>query len=303
MIKKISMIGCGHVGATAAFQILNRTSPAKLALIDTAGGRAAGIGLDLEDTRGILGFPTKILAGTEAALAAESDIVIVTAGLPRKQGMTRADLYEKNKLIIESIVKPVAAASPDAIFILVTNPLDLITRVAVRASGLPRTRVFGMGSSLDTSRMMNILSQKSGISAANIGGFVFGAHSKDMVVNPERIHIEGTPLPQLFPAQDLDELRTRVQQRGAEIVGHLKTGSAHFAPAAAISQLVEAIAADGHRIFPVSVLLNGEFGRHDVCMGAPCVISRQGIERILEFELSEGEHTQLRTLMDAFREV
>lgn len=287
MIKKISIIGVGEVGSTLAFTILNRIAPQELVLLDIAKDRVCGTALDLEDTRGVLKFSTQIKPTDDYADIKDSDIVVITAGIPRKKGMTRLDLLKVNGDIAKQAAKNIKQQAPDSIIIAVTNPLDLITYLIFKETGFPRSRVLGMGASLDSSRLINAVYKATKTDVLSIKGYVWGPHSKEMIV------------PSSFP----QDIREAVAQRGAQIVSYLKTGSAHFAPAQSCCYLIEAIAADKKEVIPVSLYLEGEYGLNDICLGVPAVIGSDGAGKIIEVELTADEKEQLKVCEKLFKDV
>ncbi|MCP4652469.1 MAG: malate dehydrogenase [Candidatus Omnitrophica bacterium] len=299
MVKKVSVIGSGSVGSTLAFHLLSRLNLRELVLVDINKGLACGMALDLEDTRGFLKFSTKIKGTNNLSQIKDSDVIVITAGIPRKKGMTRADLLKINGKIASDIAKKIKKLSPNAIVIAVSNPLDIITHILTKELKFKRGRVMGMGSSLDTSRLYNILFKKSGVSAESIDACVFGAHSKDMIVSPDRFTIKGQNLKKFI--KEVKDIVSGVQFRGAEIVSHLKTRSAYFAPSLACCCLIEAIANDSNEIIPVSVLLKGEYGLNEVCTGVPCLINRKGVDKIIEVELTASEKKEFKKIKDVFK--
>jgi malate dehydrogenase len=302
MVKKISIIGAGAVGSTLAFNILSRLNLKELVLVDISGGLAEGIALDLEDTRKFLNFSTYIKGTPKITHIKNSDIVVITAGVARKEGMTRLDLLKINAKIAKELSGKIKKLSPFSIVIVVTNPLDFITYIVTKETKFSRHRVFGMGSGLDTARLMNLLYKETKISVSSLRGFVFGLHSKDMIVSAERIKIEGEKINRYLSKEKIEKLKEEVKLRGAKIVSFLKTKSAYFAPSLAIYQLIEAIVKDKNEVIPVSVLLNGEYGVKDMCLGVPCIINRKGIDKIIEIELNETEEKAIKEAKKLFRE-
>ncbi len=302
MVKKISIIGAGAVGSSAAFSILNRIPPKELALVDICEGLAKGVALDLEDTRGILHFSTKISGSEDYSLVKNSDIVIFTAGVARKKGMTRLDLLKINGAIAKDVAKKIKKFAPKAIVIAVTNPLDIITYIMLKETGFNRNRVIGMGSSLDTSRLFNIIHGLAGVSTKSLEGFIFGSHSKDMIVSLHRIMVDGQALRNTIKKESQAKIKERVQLRGAEIVSHLKTKSACFAPGLAICSLIEAIVNDTNQVMPVSILLKGEYGLRDTCLGVPCLVNKKGADKIIQIKLTAGEKKELQKAEQLFKE-
>lgn len=301
-VKKISIIGSGAVGAGLAYNLLSRISFKELVLIDIAKGLAKGVSLDLEDTRGFLGFNTKISGSANISKIKGSDIVVITAGIARKKGMSRADLLKINAAITKEAAKKIRLYAPSAIVIVVTNPLDVITYIVRKYTKFNRKRVIGMGSSLDTSRLLNILHKRLKISTDSMEAFVFGPHSKDMIVSSKRIKVKGKSLDGFLKAKGKREVADSVKLRGAEIVAALKTKSAHFAPSLACCSLIEAIAYNKNEVIPVSVELNGEYGAKNMCLGIPCIINRDGIARVLSISLTREEKHQIQKAKKLFKE-
>ncbi len=302
MVKKITVFGSGAVGSTAAYHLLASLKFNELALVDINDGLAKGIALDLEDTAAFLGFSTRIVAGSDPALLAGSDIVIFTAGVARKDGMTRMDLLKINGKIAVDTAREVKRYAPQAIVIAVTNPLDVITYIFTKELQFARGRVMGMGSSLDTARMRGIFARRLNVAVGSIDGYVFGPHSEEMLVSPVRLGVSGEALARFTDAAGQDELCRRVQRRGAEIVGFLKNRSASFAPSLACARLVAAICGDSREVIPVAVMLDGEYGLRDICLGVPCVIDRNGASRVIETELSAAEKTVIDQMQKVFAE-
>jgi malate dehydrogenase len=303
MVKKISIIGSGSVGSNLAFHIISHLPLVKdLVLIDTAGDLARGVALDLEDTRGFLGFNTKITGSKNYSHIKDSDIVVITAGAARKQGMTRLDLFKINCKIVKQVSANIKKLAPTAIVVVVTNPMDLINYMVHKFTQFDRRRILGMGSVLDSSRLVNIIHQKTKVCPDSIEGYTFGLHSKDMIVSSDKIKIKGEPITKFCSLADLAKIQQKVKMRGAEIVGFLKKGSAHFAPSLACFNLVQAVCHDRGEIFPVSAVLKGEFGFKGFSAGVPCVIGREGIREIVEFELDEAQKQSFLEIKKMFQD-
>jgi malate dehydrogenase len=303
VVKKVSIIGAGGVGSNVAFSLLHRAPPKELVLVDVNRGLAEGISLDLEDSRGFLDFSTNIKGTSNYSAIGNSDIIVITAGIARKKGMTRLDLLKTNTLVAKTISKEIKRYAPKSIVIVVTNPLDLITYVVRRATGFDRNRVIGMGSSLDTSRLFTIIHGFSNIAASSLEGFIFGQHSKDMIVSLNRILVKGESLSKFISKNKLLTIKNKVQLRGAEIVSCLKTKSAAFGPGASCAYLIEAIATDSNKVIPVSVLLDGEYGLKGICIGVPCVIGAKGVSKIIEISLNKSEKEELKKAKELFKDV
>ncbi|MGE5480181.1 MAG: malate dehydrogenase [Chloroflexota bacterium] len=291
---KITVIGGGNVGSTCAQLIANKELAREVWLIDILEGIPQGKGLDMYESMPVLGSETKVFGANTYEETANSDIVIITAGLARKPGMTREDLLVKNAAIVSDCATNAIKYSPNAYFIIVSNPLDVMTYLALRKTGLPRHKVIGMAGILDTARYRAFLSMETGIAMQDIQALVLGGHGDTMVPLPRYTTVAGMPITELIGKERLDEICQRTAQGGGEIVKYLKTGSAYYAPAASAVEMVEAIVKDQKRVLPCSVLLEGEYGFNDVVVGVPIVIGKGGMERIIELQLNEEEMTLLR---------
>ncbi|MEI8350370.1 MAG: malate dehydrogenase [Candidatus Omnitrophota bacterium] len=303
MITKLSIIGAGGVGSTLAFHVLSRVPVKELVLIDILSNVAKGIVLDLEDTRSLLPFCAQVIGTDDFSHLRDSDIVVITAGIARKEGMTRLDLLKINAKVTREVSLQIKQFAKNAIVIVVTNPLDLITYVVTKQTSFPRERVIGMGSSLDTARLLNLFSKCSTVGVSSLEGFVFGQHNNDMIVSMDRLRIKGEAISSFLNAQEISTLQEKTAHRGGEIVELLKNRSATFAPSLACCRLIEAIAEDKNEIIPVSVMLNGEYGLKDVCVGVPCLINRKGVEKVIELSLSPEEKKKLAKVNEAFQDV
>ncbi len=286
--KKISIIGAGFVGATAAHWAAEKEL-GDVVLVDIIEGLPQGKALDLFQAGPIEGFDARVIGTNGYEETRDSDVVIVTSGVPRKPGMSREDLLEINKKIIESVVREVVERSPDAILIIVTNPLDTMTYLAFRKSGFPKQRVIGMAGVLDTARFKAFIAMELGVSVEDIQALLLGGHGDEMVPLPRYTTISGIPLSQLLPKETIDRLVDRTRKGGGEIVNLLKTGSAFYAPSAAAVQMTEAILKDKKRILPCCVYLDGEYGLKDICFGVPIKLGAGGVESIIELPLTEEE--------------
>jgi malate dehydrogenase len=286
--KKISIIGAGFVGATAAHWAAEKEL-GDVVLVDILEGIPQGKALDLFEASPIEGFDARVIGTNGYEETKGSDIVIVTSGVPRKPGMSREDLLDINKKIIESVVAEVVARSPKAILMMVTNPLDTMTYLAYKKSGLPREKVMGMAGVLDTARFRSFIAMELGVSVEDIQALLLGGHGDEMVPLPRYSTVSGIPLSQLLPKEAIDRLVDRTRKGGGEIVNLLKTGSAFYAPSAGVIQMAEAILKDKKRILPCCVYLNGEYGLKDICFGVPVKLGAKGIESIIELELTEEE--------------
>jgi len=286
--KKISIIGAGFVGATAAHWAAEKEL-GDVVLVDILEGIPQGKALDLFQAGPVEGFDAKVLGTNSFDETRDSDVVIVTSGVPRKPGMSREDLLEINKKIIESVIAQVVEKSPKAMLIMVTNPLDTMTYLAFKRSGLPKQRVMGMAGILDTARYKAFIGMELNVSVEDIQALLLGGHGDEMVPLPRYTTVSGIPLAQLLPKETIDRLVDRTRKGGGEIVALLKTGSAFYAPSAAAIQMTEAILKDKKRILPCCVYLDGEYGLKDICFGVPVKLGANGVESILQIELTEEE--------------
>jgi len=286
--KKISIIGAGFVGATAAHWAATKEL-GDVVLVDILEGIPQGKALDLFEASPIEGFDAKVTGSNGYEETRDSDIVIITSGVPRKPGMSREDLLEINKKIIESVVDQVVARSPQAVLIAVTNPLDTMTYLTFKRSKFPKQRVIGMAGILDTARYKAFIAMELGISVEDIQALLLGGHGDEMVPLPRYTTISGIPLSHFLPKEKIDRLVERTRKGGGEIVNLLKTGSAFYAPSAAAIQMTEAILKDKKRILPCCVYLDGEYGLRDLCFGVPVKLGGGGIESIIELDLTEEE--------------
>ncbi len=286
--KKISIIGAGFVGATAAHWAAEKEL-GDVVLVDILEGIPQGKALDLLQASPVEGFDARVIGSNAYEETRDSDVVIVTSGVPRKPGMSREDLLEINKKIIESVVAQVTERSPKAILIMVTNPLDTMTYLAFKRSGFPKQRVIGMAGILDTARFKAFIAMELNVSVEDIQALLLGGHGDEMVPLPRYTTISGIPIAQLLPKETIDKLVDRTRKGGGEIVNLLKTGSAFYAPSAAAIQMTEAILKDKKRILPCCVYLDGEYGLKDMCFGVPVKLGASGVESIIELQLTEDE--------------
>ncbi len=291
---KITVIGAGHVGATTAANLAERDLASEIVLLDIVEGVPQGKALDLWESAPIKGFDTRCTGTSNYDDTAGSRIVVVTAGLPRKPGMSRDDLLELNAGIVRQVCENIRRTSPEAIVIVVSNPLDVMTWVAREVTGFEPRKVFGMAGVLDTARFRSFIALELGVSVRDIQAMVLGGHGDSMVPLTRYTTVSGVPLTELMDGPTLERLIQRTRDGGAEIVRHLKTGSAFYAPAAAAAEMVEAVVRDNRRLLPCSCLLQGQYGLDDVYVGVPAVLGRGGVEEVLELELSTEELTALR---------
>ncbi len=298
---RVTVVGSGFVGATAAMRIVQKGLADEVVMIDIIEGLPQGLALDMRESAPIEGFEPNIRGTNDYADTAGSDVVVITAGLPRQPGMSRMDLLDKNAGIIRGVVEQVAGHSPNAILIVVTNPLDEMTFLASQVSGFPKDRVMGMAGVLDSSRLRYFIAEELGISPTQVEAMTLGSHGESMVPLPRQATAGGKPLTELVDEQTLERLYQRTRDAGAEIVGLLKKGSAYYAPSAAIAQMVNAIAGDTKEVLPVCAWCTGQYGISDVYVGVPVRLGKAGVEEIVELELNEEEISALRQAAEGIR--
>ncbi|WP_396128244.1 malate dehydrogenase [Exiguobacterium mexicanum] len=302
--NKISVIGSGFTGATTALYLAQKEL-GNVVLLDIKENEnpTKGKALDMQETAPIQGFDSWITGTSDYVDTADSDIVVITAGIARKPGMSRDDLVSTNAKVMRAVTKEVARYSPDAIIIVLTNPVDAMTYAAFKESGFPKERVIGQSGVLDTARFRTFVAAELNISVKDVSGFVLGGHGDDMVPLIRYSYAGGIPLEKLLPADRIDAIVNRTRKGGGEIVQLLGNGSAYYAPAAAIVEMVEAILKDQRRILPAIAYLDGEYGFHDLYLGVPTILGANGIERVLELELTEDETAALQRSADSVRSV
>ena len=290
--RKISIIGAGNVGAFTAARA-TAEELGDIVLVDVVEGMPQGKALDLAESAPMLNFDAHIIGSNDYEPTADSDVVVVTAGLPRKPGMSRDDLLAKNEEIMKSVIEQVAPRSPNAVLVIVSNPLDAMCMVAKRVSGFPKERVVGMAGVLDTARFRAFISMELDVSVEDISALVLGGHGDNMVPLPRYTTVGGIPIQMLLPPERVAAIVDRTRQAGGEIVSLLKTGSAFFSPAAATIAMVKAILKDKKRILPCCAYLEGEYGYHDIYFGVPVKLGTNGVEQIIELELNEEQRGRL----------
>lgn len=295
---KITVIGAGNVGATTAQRIADNELAHHVVLVDVAEGIPQGKGLDMFESMPVEGSDTRIIGTNGYDETEGSDIVIITAGLARKPGMSRDDLLMKNTEIVKSCAEQAVAKSPNAIFIVVSNPLDVMTYVALKATGLPRHRVMGMAGVLDTARYRTFVAMELNVSVEDVTAFVLGGHGDSMVPLPRYTSVAGIPISELMPQDRIDAIVDRARNGGIEIVNHLKTGSAYYAPSASTVEMVRSITRDKRRILPCAVALEGEYGLSDVVVGVPVKLGKNGVEEIVQISLTDDEAAALKRSAD-----
>ncbi|MFN0104066.1 MAG: malate dehydrogenase [Bryobacteraceae bacterium] len=302
MRKKVTVVGAGNVGANCALRIADKEL-ADVVLVDIAEGIPQGKGLDILQSGPVQGYDVSITGSNEYEATAGSDIVVITAGFPRKPGMTRDDLLMANYEIVKSAAENAVKHSPNAIFILVTNPLDVMCWAAWKVSGLPKKRVIGMAGVLDTARFKTFLGEALQVSVENISALVLGGHGDTMVPITRLTNVSGIPLGELLDAETINAIVTRTQNGGAEIVKYLKTGSAYYAPSAATVEMVESILKDKKKVLPCAALLEGEYGLNGIFFGVPVKLGASGIEKIYEVQLTGEEKAAMAKSAAAVQEM
>ncbi len=302
MRNKVSVIGAGNVGATAAHWLAAKEL-ADVVLLDVAEGVPQGKGLDLLEAMPIEKRDVSIIGTNDYADTRNSDVVVITAGIARKPGMSRDDLLNTNYKIMSEVVTKVVEASPDCIIVVVSNPLDAMAQTAFRKAGLPRERVIGMAGVLDSARFRTFIAEELKVSVENVTAFVLGGHGDTMVPLPRYSTVAGIPITELIAPERLEALVQRTRDGGAEIVKYLKTGSAYYAPSAAAVEMVEAILKDKKKILPCAAYLDGEYGIKGLYVGVPCKLGSKGLEQIIEIKLSAEEQAALQKSADAVKEL
>src|SRR5438309_8992225 len=302
MVNKITVVGAGNVGATTAQRVAEKELARTVVMVDVAEGIPQGKALDQWQSAPIEGYDSRIIGTNGYEETKDSDVVIITAGIARKPGMSRDDLLNTNAGIVRSVSEQVAKTSPKAILIVVSNPLDVMCYVAMKASGFPRERVIGMPGVLDTARYRASLAEALDMSVSDIQAMDLGGHGDTMVPLISYTSVSGIPITQRMDKAKLDAIVDRTRNGGAEIVKHLKTGSAYYAPSAGAVQMAEAIAFDQKRILPCAAWLDGEYGMKGLFLGVPCKLGRAGLERVIEVELTADERAALAKSAEAVRE-
>lgn len=302
MHRKVTVVGSGNVGATAARSIADKEL-ADVVILDILEGVPQGKGLDMLEACPVEGSDARVLGTNDYADTADSDIVVITAGLARKPGMSRDDLLAKNHAIMKAVTEQVIKYSPDCVIMPVTNPLDAMAQVVYRVSGFPRERIIGMAGVLDSARMRAFIAQALNVSVENTHAFVLGGHGDTMVPLPRYSTVAGIPITELLDAEQVEAIVHRTRHGGAEIVKLLGTGSAYYAPGSAVVEMVEAVLKDKKKILPCSVFLQGEYGVQDLFVGVPCKLGANGLEEIIEITLMPDEDAALKKSAAAVREL
>ncbi|HAJ92399.1 MAG TPA: malate dehydrogenase [Gammaproteobacteria bacterium] len=300
-MNKISIIGAGRVGETAAHTIAQQEMCSEVVLLDIREGAAAGAALDVSQSASYFGFDTRVTGGTDPALLKDSNLVIITAGSPRKPGMSRSDVLDINRAVIDTLIDEVLEHAPDALLLLVTNPVDVLTWHAWKRTGWERGRVFGQAGVLDVSRMACFMAEETGFSIKDIHAMVIGGHGDSMVPMTRFSTINGVPATTFLDQGAIARINKRTQHGGAEVLALRQTSSAYNAPAAAIATMVDAICNDRRRILPCVCNLDGEYGQTDITVGVPAILGRNGIEQVVELPLDEAERTGFQASIDSIR--
>jgi len=299
---KITVVGAGMVGGSLAQRLAER-GYADVVLVDIVDGLPQGKALDILEAGPVYGYDSLVTGTNGYGETAGSDLVVITSGIARKPGMSRDDLLKTNAGIVGEVTESVAKASPNAILVVVSNPLDAMVTLAHRVSGFPKERVVGMAGVLDSARYRTFIARELGVSVEDVHGFVLGGHGDSMVPLPRYTTVAGIPLPALMAQDRIEAVVDRARNGGAEIVGLLKTGSAYYAPSASVVDMIDSIILDKKRVLPCAAYLEGEYGIHGIFMGVPCVLGSRGVEKVLEIELSEDERAALTRSADAVREL
>lgn len=299
---KVTVVGTGMVGGTVA-QLMAQRDYVDIVMIDIVEGMPQGKALDLRETGPVLGYDSYLHGSNDYADATDSDIVVITSGIPRKPGMSRDDLLKTNRGILQSVSGEVAKVAPNAIVIVVSNPLDAMCHVALETTGFPRERVIGMAGVLDSARFRSFIAEELEVSVEDVTAFVLGGHGDTMVPLARYSTVAGIPLPELMDEETIARLQDRTANGGAEVVALLKTGSAYYAPAASVCEMVDSILLDKKRILPTSVYLQGEYGIEDLYVGVPVKLGKNGLEQIIQINLTDDESAALRKSADAVKDL
>lgn len=300
-MAKVTVVGAGNVGSNTARRVAEQKLADTVAMIDIVEGLPQGLALDINHSAPIEGFETRLIGTNDYEDSAGSDVVVITAGLPRKPGMSRMDLLEKNAEIVGGVTEQIAAHSPDAIVIVVSNPLDEMTFLASEVSGFPKERVMGMAGVLDSARLRFFIAEKLNVPPTEVDAITLGSHGDQMVALPRHATVQGKPLPELVDEVTLEELFRRTRDAGAEIVGHLKKGSAFYAPSSSAAAMVRSILEDSGDIHPTCAWTTGQYGISDVYLGVPAKLGRKGVTEIVELDLNDDELAKLTEAAEAIR--
>lgn len=299
---KVSIIGAGHVGETTALRIVEKGN-AYVVLLDVIKGMPEGKALDMAESAPVGGFDSRIIGSDDYETTKDSDIVVITAGIPRKPGMSRDELLDTNFKIVKEVTERVCSVSPNCIIVVVSNPLDAMTYTALKVSGFAREKVIGMAGILDSARFRSFVSWELNVSVDNIHAFVLGGHGDSMVPLPRYTTVAGVPITELLDDDTISKIVQRTRKAGGEIVSLLKEGSAYYAPSAAVAEMVDAIINDRKKVLPCSYYLQGEYGFKDVYLGVPVKLGANGVEEVFEIELNKDEKESLTKSANAVREL
>jgi malate dehydrogenase len=301
-MQKISIVGAGRVGESTAHFLAKIDVCRQIMLLDVREGVARGAALDIHESAPLFDFDTRVDGDTRPEAMADSEIVVITAGIPRKPGMSRSDVLDTNVAIIDTIVTDVVSYAPEAIVLVVSNPVDVLTYRAWRRTGWPRERVFGQAGVLDSSRMASFVAMETGFSVMDIDAMVLGGHGDSMVPMIRYTTVSGIPISHFLETAPIERIIERTRHGGAEILALKQTSSAYGAPAAAIAAMVEAIARNRKRVLPTVAILDGEYGEQDIAMGVPCVLGKGGLQQIIELDLNEEEYAMFQKSADGVRD-
>jgi len=301
MTGKVTVVGAGNVGSNTARRIAEQDLCEEVVMVDIVEGLPQGLALDINQSAPVEGFETRVSGTNDYGDTAGSSVVVITAGLPRQPGMSRMDLLDKNAEIVGGVTEQIVANSPEAVIIVVSNPLDEMTFLASLVSGFPRERVMGMAGVLDSSRLRFFIAEKLGVPPTSVEAMTLGSHGDQMVALPRHATVQGKPLPELITEADLEALFVRTKDAGAEIVGYLKKGSAFYAPSSSSAAMVKAILEDSHEMLPTCAWTSGQYGISDVYLGVPARLGAGGVAEIVELELTDDEMAPLRAASEAIR--
>jgi malate dehydrogenase len=300
-MSKVTVVGAGNVGSNTARRIAERNLSDEVVMTDIVDGLPQGLALDINQSAPVVGFETLIKGSNDYADTASSDVVVITAGLPRKPGMSRMDLLDTNAEIMSGVADQIAEHSPNAVIVVVSNPLDEMTYLASIVTGFPKERVMGMAGVLDSSRLRFFIAEKLGVAPTSVEAITLGSHGDEMVALPRHATVEGKPLPELLDDEELEELFRRTRDAGAEIVEYLKKASAFYTPSASAARMVDAILGDTNEVLPACAWTTGQYGISGVYLGVPARLGRGGVKEIVELDLDDDERTGLEEAAEAIR--
>jgi malate dehydrogenase len=299
--SKVTVVGAGNVGSNTARRIAEKNLADEVVMTDIVDGLPQGLALDINQSAPVEGFETLVIGSNDYADTAGSDVVVITAGLPRKPGMSRMDLLDANSEIVGGVTREIARHSPECVIIVVSNPLDEMTFLAAKESGFPKERVMGMAGVLDSSRLRFFIAEKLGVAPTSVEAITLGSHGDQMVALPRHATVEGKPLPELVDDKTLEELFQRTRDAGAEIVGYLKKGSAFYAPSSSAAAMVNSILGDANEVHPTCAWTTGQYGISDVYLGVPAKLGKGGVTEIVELDLNDDEKSKLSEAAEAIR--